>query len=361
MQNQDIRLVKLEESVLVTFVVTIPPELQRMVILDASFSIRVLENMDKGITHVTDFEDIKDWTNVTFNFDKGPSGRDPISSHFTEAAQWALKKIGQYPETDSILLLTFKDKPDSEDLEEGERRQYRRGETRMVEKFTRALLEAKVPNLRIKRMVDGREKEEDRIQFLTFGNETSLSDYKHIPHVLFLGVLHRSQTDLSGACLGAEGDLLHILTAEDVHGAKLSEQAHGIYQGASRGTSRTMVDGKALTQTVDLRHFDPWTLADHIRPVTKNATFNLPPAPESHHTVQSAVQVLEALAVYTGTSISSKSLRTLASLTHLSRGQFASVLFRALLMQSSPTLPSHLQQAARWSRVEGSRSLARLQ
>ena len=47
------------ESAVVSFAIVVPRELQRLVVLDASFPIRVLESMDESIAPISGFENIK--------------------------------------------------------------------------------------------------------------------------------------------------------------------------------------------------------------------------------------------------------------------------------------------------------------
>jgi hypothetical protein len=305
------------ESAVVSFAIVVPKELQRLVVLDASYPVRVLESMDKRITHVTGFENIKDWSDVRVTIEKGSSGRDPLSMNFAEHARWAIEKISQYPPTDPVLVLTFKDRTDTEELEQDERLEYRRRETKLIEKFRQHMDEAGVAG-------------PDRVQFLTFGNETSLSDYKHIPHVIFLGVLHRSQTDLAGAILGQSNDLLRELDDEDVTQSSLGEQAHGIYQGLSRGTCRTMVNGKALPMTVDLRHYNPHALWKALAPVMPGCAPQLPPPPPEAHREKDAAAILTALAGLQESAISLRALKSFTGLTHLTPMEYSRAVTHAL-------------------------------
>jgi hypothetical protein len=311
------------ESAVVSFAIVVPEQLQRLVVLDASYPVRLLENMDKRITHVTGFEDIKDWTDVSMTIEKGASGRDPISSNFAEHARWAIEKINKYA-PDPVLVLTFKDRPDTEDMELDERTMFRKRETKLIDKFKQQMEEAGVKN-------------PERVQFLTFGNETSLSDFKHISHVIFLGVLHRSQTDLMGAILGQSDDLLRSLDEDDVIESSLGEQAHGIYQGLSRGTCRTMVNGKAMPMTVDIRHHSPHKLWSALAPVLRGCTPTLPPPPPSAHREQDARALLAALVrLEEGGQdrIALRSLKPLAGLDHLDGMTYTRTVTFALEQQT---------------------------
>jgi hypothetical protein len=323
-EEYPLRLVALDggESAVVSFAVVVPKELQRLVVLDASYPVRLLENMDRSITHITGFEDIKDWSRVTFTIEDGPSGRDPISANFAEHARWAIEKVKQYG-SDPVLVLTFKDRPDSEDLEKDERLDYRKRESRMVEKFQSLMLTENV-------------EKPDRVQFLTFGNETSLSDYKHIPHVIFLGTLHRSPIDLAGATIGQSGSLLRLVEKADVWAASLGEQAHGVYQGSSRGTCRTVINGIALPMTIDARHAKPHALWAALEPVMPGCTPILPPPPKVTSRNENAAAILAALKAVQGegrNNISSRALKIIAGLAHLPKDDYSRAIEYAVNQQ----------------------------
>ena len=348
MHGQPIRVVAFEESALVTYAIAVPAGLNRLVILDASFPVRLLENMDNncktGIKQVTGFEEIKDWSDVSLTIERGASGRDPISKNFGEHAAWAIEKIKGFG-TDAVLVLTFNDRPNTEAMEVEEIRQFQRDETNMVSRFRQMLKDAKVER-------------PERVQFLTFGNETSLSDYKHIPHVIFLGVLHRSDVDLAGAFLGQARDLKRPVKPANIFEAKLGEQAHGIYQGLSRGTCRTIVSGKALPMTVHIRYNNPQALWAALAPVMPGCTPTLASPPAPANVARDAESVLAALLTVqtsgtTTTTVSLRDLKKSAGIAH--PVAFHRAVTRALELQGSTSLAFDMQQVAGWSRV--SRSL----
>jgi hypothetical protein len=81
---------------------------------------------------------------------------------------------------------------------------------------------------------------EKRITIETWGNETSLNEYRYCKHVVLVGILHRDLTELEAQALGQLNDLHRKLTTEDVHDICLSERCHHAYQALSRGSCRVM-------------------------------------------------------------------------------------------------------------------------
>ncbi len=342
MRSQPIRVVGLEDAAVVTIALALPKSINRLVVLDASFPVRVLENIDRTITPITGFENLKDWSAVSLSIEQGASGREPVSRNFAETAAWAIAKINSYPDTDPVLVLTFKDRPDMDDsADHAEQRSYRKTETKMQAGFTKAVRLANVPN-------------PERIQFLTFGNETSLSDYKHIPHVVFLGVLHRSDVDLAGAILGQTQNLRKAIGAGDVVDVKLGEQAHGIYQGLSRGTCRTIINGKASPMTVALRHHAPHALWSALKGVMPGCKPHLPvEKKESRDKAADIVALLTALldAQNSGKrNITLQALKEPAGLTDMSPKSYSRLIEPALHCQGSLELPIPLRAVTGWRR-----------
>lgn len=97
---------------------------------------------------------------------------------------------------------------------------------------------------------------------MTWGQETSLSEYSYCQHVIFAGVLHRDQLEIASAVLGQRDELYGLLPASTIKEVINSEIAHGLYQAISRGCCR-MVDGnQALSMDVWLIHGN-----DDIRPM----------------------------------------------------------------------------------------------
>jgi hypothetical protein len=52
------------------------------------------------------------------------------------------------------------------------------------------------------------EEPKPRFRFLTWGQETAINDHKDCRNVIFAGVIHRSEPDLSAAIVGQQDDLL---------------------------------------------------------------------------------------------------------------------------------------------------------
>lgn len=224
------------DPVVVQTSVKVPDELERVVILDASFPIRELEKRDPRIQHDPSFNGrVKRYSQVTIHHWKRGAGRGSIEREFRQERDEdrllsrEIVEVLQYvPPDEAVLIFTFK----TERLDLGAvlRRDLRAAGIDTI---------AKLP--------DGR----DRFSWLTWGRETSLNEFGHCAHVIFAGVLYRSFEDLAAATLAQGRDLLAKVDGGDVEEVRRSEVAHGLYQAMSRGACR-FVDG------VEARKMDVW-------------------------------------------------------------------------------------------------------
>lgn len=95
-----------------------------------------------------------------------------------------------------------------------------------------------------------------RFVWLTWGQETSTSEYGYCTNVIFAGVLHRADVDLAGAIAGQRDDLTVNIKHSEVESIKRSEIAHSLLQAINRGSARNTVDGMAGAMKVWLIHYD---------------------------------------------------------------------------------------------------------
>ena len=91
---------------------------------------------------------------------------------------------------------------------------------------------------------------------MTWGQETSTSDYGYCTNVIFAGVLHRADVDLAGAIAGQRDNLTVRIDHAEVEAIKRSEIAHSLLQAINRGSARGTTDGKADPMQVWLIHYD---------------------------------------------------------------------------------------------------------
>lgn len=85
--------------------------------------------------------------------------------------------------------------------------------------------------------------EKDRFNFLTWGNETSLSSFSFCRNVICVGILHRSHVELGGLIAGQSDNLLAEINQEEIEEVKKGEVNHCLYQALSRGSIRKINGG----------------------------------------------------------------------------------------------------------------------
>ncbi|HRZ59077.1 MAG TPA: hypothetical protein P5163_00665 [Rubrivivax sp.] len=221
-------------SGLITFIPTVPAELSSIAILDASYPIRELCQLDKSIEMAAGTaSDLKRFDNVALHVIDAHSGRHSLEEDLAGEGKWArfvTDTLRSLPEDESVIVFTFRPKS-------GRR-------VDCVGRLKDALLAAGVdPDQRDRH---GRR----RLVFLTWGQETSISQYSYCQNVIFAGVLRRNHLELAASICGQSDDLLAAPDNERIQAIEESEMAHAIYQAVSRGSCRIIEDGYARPMKV---------------------------------------------------------------------------------------------------------------
>lgn len=224
----------------------VPPALRNVVILDASAPIRELAKLDPTITVVEHFEaaQLKSFERVEVRQLLSPGGRSTITASMSAASQeasavalevanivregWATEK--------AFLIFTFIQRLKGPD---------------MVAELKKGLRQLGID-------VDAKTEEgQPRLNWLTWGNETSLNGFEFCTSVVMAGVLHRSHLDLAAAVRGQVGNPAEPTPSSRIRGLIESEIASCIYQGASRGSCRRIDHGKAQAMRLWFIHREP--------------------------------------------------------------------------------------------------------
>ncbi len=228
---------------LIKYDVVVPRELRNVAVLDASWAIRDLERLDKTIKDDPNFNgDVKSYSTVTVHHLIGASGRQAMTDAFAgnrgdrKISKEIARVVKDIPEDQGVLLFTFKPT---------ERRQLD-----MAEKL-RGDLRAEGVDVDAK-LASGK----PRFAWLTWGRETSTSEFQYCRNVIFAGVLHRSDVDLAGAIAGQQDDLTVDIGHAEIAKVKRSEIAHSLLQAMNRGACRNTVNGVAEPMQVWLIHHD---------------------------------------------------------------------------------------------------------
>jgi hypothetical protein len=215
----------------VNYDITVPRTLENIIVLDASYPIRELERLDPTIQHAPNFDGaVKRYDEVEIHLLRHGCGRASMERSFSEdtlEARGVSREIcdviaGISPD-EGVIVFTFK----ADELQRSvNMREVLERDLRAVGVDTRAMLKP----------VSDDEEPTPRFRFLTWGQETAINDHKDCANVIFAGVIHRSEPDLSAAILGQQDDLLSEVPDSLIADVRRSENAHTLYQAMSRGT-----------------------------------------------------------------------------------------------------------------------------
>ena len=247
MSQADLRVIPTnqEGGACVTYQITVPQELGSIAVLDASWPIRELERMDTTIREDQGFDGrVKRYDRVTIRHLQHGSGRKTMDRAFAgkredrTISHEIVEVVKAIPHDQAIIVFTFKKQPKGIDFK-----------ATLQGDLSAAGIDpsASIPGHPAR----------SRFVFLTWGQETSLSEYAYCSNVIFAGVLHRSHGDISGAIIGQSNSLTSPVTNADIARVIRSEVAHSLYQAMSRGSCRMVEDGQAKAMNVWLIHPDP--------------------------------------------------------------------------------------------------------
>lgn len=303
--NLDLRMLRSGHTAVVSYRIVIPQELQNMLVLDASYPIRKLCLLDQTIkdaetlplvkqTGVKDFHNLKRFDNVTLHRLRSFGGRHSMEKRFKDKsmAKECVEVLKTIPESEAALFYLYKvNQPGGTD--------YRKILEREIVKAG-IELDALTP--------DGK----PRITISTWGCETSLNCYSYCSHVFLVGILHRDDTELMGMFLSQSNDIKGEVNKTIANELQLSEKAHLAYQALSRGTCRTVSDGKALPMKGYIVEIDPEieTTLNTVMPGVVWQKWQPYFVPESEGLIEAWVtKIQDYLAGFDGNSISSRRLK----------------------------------------------------
>jgi hypothetical protein len=248
-QGACLRAVRTKEGGgVIQYEIKIPPELSRVVVLDASYPIRLLEQYDKAFLSLEEVSTrikpgLKRYDNVQLKQLIFNSGRHSITKK--ENLDWVGKEIAEViktiPDDEGVLIFTFKARlgkgPDPVAL--------------LKETLAKSGIDIEAT---IQATSNGQLKTLPRINVLTWGMETSLNEYSYCSHVFLAGILRRSLVDLAGAIVGQRDNLVETITNQDLDKVMLSELTHMAFQAFGRGSCRMVGQGYAQSMTGYLIH-----------------------------------------------------------------------------------------------------------
>ena len=254
LHKEPLRVVSTGQGGLVHYDVSVPRELRNILILDASYPIRALVQLDPTIKDAEQsipavkrigvpLSRLKSFENVTIHQLFSGGGRTTLSADYqrpdTErcATRAIVDVVKTIPPTEAVLIFTYKKRP-------GEKIDFK---AILTTDLRRAGVDVGAT------LADG----SPRINIVTWGMETSLNSYAHCSTVILAGVLQRSPIDLAANFIGQSDDLRKAIPANVVSDLNLSEVSHMVYQALSRGSCRVVENGKAKRMTAYIIHLNP--------------------------------------------------------------------------------------------------------
>jgi hypothetical protein len=259
--QQPLRVLQTEGGVGVLFASeAVPPELENVLVLDASWGIRKLAHFDTSVRRADrPASRVKTYDDVRVVQLLAAGGRSTVEtgyrSNWRETAAMSKEVTDivkeHWDEPGATLVFTFKE----------------RGGLSITRELQRDLAAAGIPLDHC--LPSGRPK----VRFLTYGDETSLNGYEDCTTVILAGVLHRSMIDLAAAARGQSGRPDTPTPSRLLRELVESEVAHTVYQAASRGAMRKVRDGRALPMHLYVVHRSV-QLRELLKPVMPGASWS---------------------------------------------------------------------------------------
>jgi hypothetical protein len=222
----------------------VPEDLKNVMILDASYPIRSLVKMDPTIENGSKHSDgVKRFDSLVIHQMLTYGSRHSVTESMREQRRDKRKislevseVIKGIPEDEAVLVFTFKKKPnDRVDI---------LGTLRDDLRDAGIDINAMLPNGK------------PRINFLTWGDETSLNTVSYCKNVILAGVLNRGHLDIASAIVGQMDDLNACISNAEIQATINSEIDHVIYQALSRGSCREVDNGQAKAMKAWIIHKD---------------------------------------------------------------------------------------------------------
>jgi len=209
--------------------VSVPKSLNRVLVLDASYPIRLLCQLDDTLEpadRLFNHAEVKRFDNVTIHWLDHASGRGAMEDSFREhrpenrkVSREVVEIVKAIAPEEKVLIFTF----NARDVDIGKR----------------LLSDLEAAG------IDIGDETRRRVNVLTWGQETSLNSMSHCENVILAGVLHRSHLDIGSVVVGQLDDREADLGASELEELIDSEVAHSIYQALSRGKCRQVDNGQA--------------------------------------------------------------------------------------------------------------------
>jgi hypothetical protein len=234
------------QAALVGFTIKVRAEETDMMILDASYTIHELEKADASIV---DAQTLEPWVSSGFGtfaeikrFDRMTIHRLAHSGariHVVKdkavsgsLVREVVKVIGDLKPSDHALIFTYLKTPSGKDL---------------AAHLKRELQAKRIATNRT--ADDGTGKLKPCLNWLTWGQETSVNDFSFCNVLILVGILHLPMIEVAVRHMGQKQSLEYTSTKDELEALGLSDRTVKAHQGVSRGVNRqTFVDAAGHTQ-----------------------------------------------------------------------------------------------------------------
>lgn len=238
----------MDRMTLITYSVTVPDCLQRVIVLDASDPVREIVHHDYRMARAEDvlpslsrfkslpggLSSIKYHSDVNIHFACDGGGRSTLTSSLrTESEPKMLAKLSRLvasKPTESFVIFTYKTLDQDVDFAK-----------RIVQWL---IAEGIDPDVMVPSAVPGTP-DVRRIAITTWGRETGTNEFSTYENVVLLGVLRKPDEAVAGTYLGQVNNLRSPRMKDIVRRLVDSESRQSIYQAMNRGSMRRVrvVDG----------------------------------------------------------------------------------------------------------------------
>ncbi|XOV85071.1 MAG: hypothetical protein ACFHXK_08080 [bacterium] len=244
--NEDVRVHRTDEGdAMITYRISVPSALDKVLITDASDPIRELVRADQTIQRVEDvmprlekfrqngLSQIKRFDEVNIFHLRVSGGRSKMHDAFNKkSSNWVTREVIKVIEAASpeeeFIVFTYLP---------GDGVDYPRQINLSIDEHGISRFKPGTDDL--------------RIHVLTWGMETALNNWSKVPNVILAGVLLKPKGALAGESMGAKRDLRDPEIADTSYLKELqySEAAHFAYQAANRGAIRnSKIDNQGQAQ-----------------------------------------------------------------------------------------------------------------
>jgi hypothetical protein len=233
--GERVRFLRCQGSYTIIFNPTIPDTLQKLVVFDASFSIRKINESIKGLDCPRSYIGIKDCSDITVYFAKARSGlikeTAKLATRLVDLGKSVLLFIHKESNFSGSYIHDAKLKDKWARMSKSQRRRYQR--INPVESLTSALLkEMKTDAL------------PETVRIATWGHETAENKWGNVDAVIFVTVNELPHAAVYTRRIDQTQDQAIELTGTELQAMIKSEKAHQLLQAIGRG-GRTITNGKA--------------------------------------------------------------------------------------------------------------------